>query len=566
MDIVKQNPYRVLGVLGNASERELQKQIAVIKRFSEVGKSKSFDSDFDFIGQVARATEDVQLAASKIEQAHKKVYYALFWFINVNQFDEIAFSNLKNGNLDKAIDVWNKTLRVDVTEKNYSSYQNLSMLYIIMAVTDGQLDLDKIRVAVELKGRLICSDNLLCFFEVVAGSGVSGDKNSIGEIFVDEIIEIVNPYLDGATGIKSSDVISLFSTYPDETKKYVSNKYTEIPLLNVENQIEKAKAKRQQNPDISNEYGKALFWKTKGDIRNLSSLSSKDDVQLQMVINKLADELLQCSIEYFNEWRDSGEVDPGDEALEIARHARSIAPTGTAKNRVDKNLASIEEWVDNKQQREKQKRISKETDFIFLALDHFNKNSPTMTSIDHLVLVCQTKLRIIKNVLGEDDDDYLDVCDALVANALGAVIDIFNGAQEKVVNKTLSIDRFKVLVDANLSTLSTLSTVDMSATQRIRFNKNKQVMVDIKSQVEAAVKKQSGACYIATMAYGDYDHSQVRILRRYRDEVLARSFLGRAFIRVYYTTSPYLVTVLTNKKNINSIIRRLLDKWIKVIK
>jgi tetratricopeptide (TPR) repeat protein len=566
MDIVKQNPYRVLGLLGSASERELQKQIAVIKRFSEVGKSKSFDSDFDFIGQVARATEDVQLAASKIEQAHKKVYYALFWFINVNQFDEIAFSNLKNGNLDKAIDVWNKTLRVDVTEKNYSSYQNLSILYIIMAVSDGQLDLDKIRVAVELKGRLIDSDNLLCFFEVVAGNGVSGDKNSIGKIFVDEIIEIVNPYLDGATGIKSSDVISLFSNYPDETKKYVSNKYTEIPLLNIENQIEKAKEKRQQNPGISNEYGKALFGRVKGDISDLSSLLSKDDVHLQMVINKLANELLQCSIGYFNEWHDSDKVDPGDEALEIARYAEFIAPTGTVKNRVDENLATIKEWVDNKQQREKQQRISKETDFISLALEHFNKNSPTMTSIDHLVLVCQSKLRIIKNVLGGDDDDYLNVCDALVVNALGAVIDIFNSTQEQVVNKTLSIDRFKLLVDANLSTLSTLSAIDMSPAQRLRFNKNKQVMVDIKSQVEAAIKKQSGACYIATMAYGDYDHSQVRILRRYRDEVLARSSLGRAFIRVYYTTSPYLVTVLTNKKNINSIIRRLLDKWIKVIK
>jgi tetratricopeptide (TPR) repeat protein len=565
MDIVKQNPYRVLGVLGNASERELQKQIAVIKRFLEVGKSKSFDSDFDFIGQVARATEDVQLAASKIEQAHKKVYYALFWFIKVNEFDEIAFNNLKNGNLDKAIDVWNKTLRVDVTEKNYSSYQNLSMLYIIMAVTDGQLDLDKLRVGVELKGRLIDSDNLHCFFEVVAGNGVSGDKNSIGEIFVDEIIEIINPYLVGATDIKSSDVISLFSTYPNETKKYVSNKYTETPLLNVENQIEKAKEKRKQNPDISNEYGKELYWKTNSDIRNLSSLLSKDDVQLQMVINKLANEILQCSIEYFNEWHDSDEVDPGDEALEIARYAESIAPTGSVKNRVDENLVIIKEWVDKKQQRMQQQRISKKTEVIFLELERFNKKSQTMASIDNLVLDCQPKLRIIK-IHAEDNDDYLDVCDALVANALGAVIDIFNRAQEKVVNKTLSIDRFKVLVDANLSTLNTLNAIDMSAAQRIRLNKNKQVMVDVKSQVEAAVKKQSGACYIATMAYGDYDHSQVRLLRRYRDDVLARSFLGRAFIRVYYITSPYLVRVLTNKKNINSIIRRLLDKWIKVIK
>ena len=566
MEIVKQNPYRVLGLLGNASERELQKQIAVIKRFSEVGKSKSFDNDFDFIGQVARGAADVQLAASKIEQAHKKVYYALFWFVNVNQFDEIAFSNLKNGNIDKAIDVWNKTLRDDVTEKNYSSYQNLSTLYITTAVIDGQLDLNKIRMAVELKGLLINSDILIAFFEVVAGKGLSADKNLIGKIFVDEIIEIVNPYLESATGIESSDVISLFSTYPNETKKYISNKYTEIPLLNVENKIEKAKEKRQQNPDISNEHGKALFWKTKGDISNLRSLLSEDDVQLQMVINKLANELLQCSIEYFNDWQDIKDFDPGDEALEIARYAESMVPSGLVKNRVDENLATIKEWVDDKQRRVRQQSIDNETNFIYSELERFNKKSLTMIAVDDLVRACRPKLIAIKDVLGEGDEDYLDVCDAVVANVLGGVIDIFNRTQEQVVNKTVGLDEFKLLVDANVSTLSTLSAIDMSSAQRLRLNKNKQVIVNIKSQVEEAVKKQSGGCYIATMAYGDYDHSQVRILRRYRDDVLANRFLGRVFIRVYYATSPYLVTALNNKKNINLLLRKLLDKWIEVIK
>lgn len=40
MQIIKQNPYRVLGLMANSSERELQKQIAVIKRYSEIGNDK----------------------------------------------------------------------------------------------------------------------------------------------------------------------------------------------------------------------------------------------------------------------------------------------------------------------------------------------------------------------------------------------------------------------------------------------------------------------------------------------------------------------------------------------
>jgi len=566
MDIVKQNPYRVLGVLGNASERELQKQITVIKRFAEVGKSKSFDSDFDFVGQLARTTKDVQLAASKIEQAHKKVYYALFWFINVNQFDEIAFSNLKNGNQGKAIDLWNKTLKDDVTEKNYSSYQNLSTLYITTAIIDGQLDLDKISMAVELKGLLIYSNILMTFFEVVAGKNLPVDKNSIGEIFVDEIVGILNPYLDRASGIKASDVIALFSTYPHETKKYVSNKYTEIPLLNVEREIDKAKEKRQENPSAANEYGKDLFWATKADVNTLRAVLSKAKMQMQMVINNISAELLQCSIDYFNEWYDSNEVDPGNEALEIISRVITMGPTGQVKDRLDENLPIIKEWVDNQQQRVKVESISEEMDFIVTELTSFNKKSGSVIAINDLVKVCQPKLKVIKNVLGKDDASYRDVCDAVVSVVMGAVIAVFNLVQNQVVTGTLNENKLKILVAENILTLDSINSFDMTQSLRLKLQKNKEEIVSISSQLGTVAQQQSKGCYVATMAYGDYDHSQVIILRRYRDDVLANNFFGRIFIRVYYATSPYLVTVLTNKKNMNAIIRQLLDQWIKVIK
>lgn len=47
-------------------------------------------------------------------------------------------------------------------------------------------------------------------------------------------------------------------------------------------------------------------------------------------------------------------------------------------------------------------------------------------------------------------------------------------------------------------------------------------------------------CFIATAAFGDYDHPMVRVLRRFRDEVLSSSQLGRVVIRCYYWASPGL--------------------------
>ena len=48
-------------------------------------------------------------------------------------------------------------------------------------------------------------------------------------------------------------------------------------------------------------------------------------------------------------------------------------------------------------------------------------------------------------------------------------------------------------------------------------------------------------CYVGTCVYGSYDCPQVWTLRRFRDYSLAKSFFGRAFIRVYYAVSPTIV-------------------------
>ena len=51
----------------------------------------------------------------------------------------------------------------------------------------------------------------------------------------------------------------------------------------------------------------------------------------------------------------------------------------------------------------------------------------------------------------------------------------------------------------------------------------------------------SQGCYVATCVYGSYDCPQVWTLRRFRDNTLAETVLGRAFIRTYYAISPTIV-------------------------
>ena len=72
----------------------------------------------------------------------------------------------------------------------------------------------------------------------------------------------------------------------------------------------------------------------------------------------------------------------------------------------------------------------------------------------------------------------------------------------------------------------------------------------------------SGGCYVATTVYGSYDCPQVWTLRRYRDNILAKTWYGRAFIRTYYAVSPTLVKWFGNKDWFKNIWKPKLDRMV----
>nr|WP_319266413.1 CFI-box-CTERM domain-containing protein [uncultured Draconibacterium sp.] len=579
MNIITQNPFRVLGLTGNATEKELQKQIGIIKRYAEVGKTKSFDYDFEFIGNFERNTDEIQQASNKIEQAHKKLLYSLFWFVKNTQFDEIAFNNLKENDTEKAIEIWNKTLKEEITTKNYSSYLNLSTLYIALSTIAEQIDLQKLQAGISLKGNLIHSESLKDFSKLVTGNGISNDPNEISKKFVDEVVELLKPYLNKRSGISTNDLISFFNSYPSSIQKYIAAKFTEVPISAIENKIEKTTQKRKNNPRDAEEYGEELYKSTKSDITLLKKLMGSSNVQYQMLANKLANEILQCSIDFFNTLRDEGgEFDPGEAALKVAKYAKAIGTTGQTKSRIIENTEVIQEWVDDKPNRQRQEAIAEDLAFVTNKLQRFQNLSDSINNSRDLVVSCKPKLTNIKNELGSYDDFYLQVSSAVVSNALGMIIEVVNREQSQLQYDRTKIISLPTTISSAVSVIDKMEYFDMVSEVRNRFDTNKRTIKGIKSQLDAVTNatrsysssssnsSSSGGCYIATMAYGDYDHPQVQILRKFRDESLAASIFGRSFIRFYYATSPHLVSLLKNHERINQLIRNLLDKLVNKVK
>lgn len=78
-------------------------------------------------------------------------------------------------------------------------------------------------------------------------------------------------------------------------------------------------------------------------------------------------------------------------------------------------------------------------------------------------------------------------------------------------------------------------------------------------------KATSGGCYIATAIYGSYDCPEVWTLRRFRDLKLAESVFGRAFIKLYYSTSPTLVKWFGKTLFFKKTFKPILDKLVYVL-
>lgn len=73
--------------------------------------------------------------------------------------------------------------------------------------------------------------------------------------------------------------------------------------------------------------------------------------------------------------------------------------------------------------------------------------------------------------------------------------------------------------------------------------------------------KKSG-CYVATAVYGSYDCPEVWTLRRYRDNTLAITWYGRAFIKIYYAISPTLVKWFGNTNWFKNMWKPTLDRMV----
>jgi len=81
------NPFRILAIKHNATEKEISKRVSDLLIYTGMGKFPKYSSDL-FFGVVDRKPENIKEASKLLENPSQKLYYSLLWFIEENEADK----------------------------------------------------------------------------------------------------------------------------------------------------------------------------------------------------------------------------------------------------------------------------------------------------------------------------------------------------------------------------------------------------------------------------------------------------------------------------------------------
>ena len=560
MDIILNNPFRILGLPVTASERTVARRISDLVIFAEMGKSVSYDTDFPFLSALLRTPESVRQASARIEQPEGRLFYSLFWFRKNNDPDQMAFELLEKNEVEKAINIWIKYAHQNISVDNYSCIRNLSILYMGLAAgnlfpnSGKQLLLSN---GITLFGKTFSSGLFEKGCRTFSGMNALPDKMKIGRAFADEMLEFVGRS-EGLGGIKTGALVESFRTFPGEIFSHVTEKFVNKPIQRIEATTADVREKRALRPHDADQIGKHLYQTTLDDLIYLRTLLSPSDLRYQLIADKLANEILQCCIDYFNVTMQERH-DSGKKALPLLRHADDIAVGGRVKSRVGENRSLMESWIKAAPLRKRQHETSLLTEDIAGQLNNFpdvaaSADAEQLPSIArHLFDHCIGKLLIIR--AAPDADTNHGTCLNLSSALANHISELSMRYSEQTGDHTEAI-----------RLMEKIGTLDMLPEIRDRYDKNNEILTQrresrIFNNMRESSPDEKKACYIATMVYGE-GSSQVSVLRAFRDRTLGKSVLGRYIIRNYHRYSPLFVAKFGHSEGVRRGTEILLNGFV----
>lgn len=457
MDIINKNPYRYLGVYSNSPTKERIANKAKMNAFLKVGKSVSFPLDLlNILPSIDRSIETVANAESELTLPIDQIRFAQFWWMNVTPLDGIAFNHLTNGNMDMAKSIWEK-------KNDVSSLQNRFLLSIIN---------DDWSSAIQY------AENLYTNFSEEFIVKIIGEAMPVStplwKMFIDSLAKSgVNllPFIDTLTNT--------------EWRNYILE-ITIVPLIDsIKEAIDLAKSSKGKGSQARFKAGEKLMASTKSALNQIKKSLPVSDIRYQTIADKLATEILQCGIDYFNDTEDD---DAPQKAMILQNYALSIAVGKPTKDRCKENvdiLKSIgKEYLVRKELAQLTTYIEELRGEKSVKNPLFGRRIPDIArivdrgipDITRIVDKCIPLLNNMKGKLGFGSDLYMNVSSAVASSAVNALVNIVN------FHQTISMgdnSKLKGVISDAVILMFTIGNMDMDTKTRNYYSGNKNTLMDI---------------------------------------------------------------------------------------
>ena len=128
MKYILDNPYRILGIYSHSSLKDEQKAISKLKAFTKIGKqytSADFETEELLFSNYKIDPKTVNSIQRNLNIDFDKIKFSLFWFNNGNLFDEKGINFIRNKKVNEAIKLWSKAVGKNISESNFSTFNNL---------------------------------------------------------------------------------------------------------------------------------------------------------------------------------------------------------------------------------------------------------------------------------------------------------------------------------------------------------------------------------------------------------------------------------------------------------
>lgn len=467
----------MLGLPVGTSARDQERQTRRLKQYLEAEQEPVEDFSLPSIGPLIRTVAEVETAASRLNLDKDKMIAALFWFYQGNPItDEPAFDLINEGKINEAISIWSKlTNDKEIDNRNASAFHNLSTL-MLNYILSSKNPSDLLTKALKLKLYFLDSDYSLGLKEIATDSTFKVTKEELQVEFLNNLLD----YLEKSGVFPISSLLEIVFGLKFSAKEAFLSSKVDVVIRKIEFQISGTKALRKETPGDGEIFGKELFENTEPLLSIIKQTTGEGDLQFQSISDKVAEEVLQCGIDFFKWYKDE-DFDPGPDALLVLELAKSLTVGKIIRQRCEENINNLQSWM--------HKRPAKEDiEFIEENIEKFQKVVDTLQSTQKFWKGCKPKLDNIKRVMGANDEVYLGLSTAVVGNAQGALITIVNKAQE---NGDLELTAEAVF--GAYKQAMELSNFDMHLDLKTKFKDNLKTLSGIRDNIYTMLKSQSAS-------------------------------------------------------------------------